>query len=213
MNENLASKISQSDVDLNYFVNIILKEKQIREDIVELTLNHPHIMVYYNGYYILDKATEVNPKIFYKYWEDFVKLLKHRNTYLRQIGIVILSNLTKVDKDNKFSEIVDDYLKCLYDKKILIGVYTVRYLKGIIKNEPEYRGKIIDELLHHREKTSYKEKQEALLDFDILEIFEDNYDKIENKEKIIAFIINKQKSISPKTKKKSKEIIKKLGIK
>ena len=211
MNDELAGQISQNDVDIDYFVNIILKEKQMRNDIVELTLNHPHIMVYYHGYYILDKATEINPKIFYMYWEDFVKLLNHKNTYHRQIGIVILANLTKADKNNKFSGIIDDYLKCLYDKKILIGVFTVRYLRVIIKNKPEYREKIIYELLHHRGKTLYKEKQEALLEFEILEIFEDNYDEVKNKEKMTAFIIDKQKSISPKTKKKSKEIIELFG--
>jgi hypothetical protein len=64
MNEGLASQISQDDVDIDYFVDIILKEKQMRNDIVELTLNHPHIMVYYHGYYIIDKATEINQKIF-----------------------------------------------------------------------------------------------------------------------------------------------------
>jgi hypothetical protein len=50
------------------------------------------------------------------------------------------------------------------------------------------------------------------LEFEILEIFEDNYDEVKNKERISAFIMDKQKSISPKTKKKSKEMVKRLGI-
>ena len=213
MNMELADKISPKNADIDYFVNIVLKEKQTLDDVVELTLNHPHIMVYYHGYYILDKATEINPKKFYKYWDDFAKLLKHKNTYHRQIGIVILSNLSKVDKDNKFSEIIDDYMQCLYDKMILIGVFCVRYLKAIIRNKPEYQNQIINELLEHRKKTSFKEKQEALLEYEILEIFEDNYAKLENKDKITEFIKDRQNSISPKTKKKSKEIMKKLGTK
>jgi hypothetical protein len=213
MNEELANKISQKDVDIEYFANLILKEKQIRNEIVELTLYHPHIMVYYHGYYILDKVTEINPKKVYGYWEDFAKLLEHKSTYHRQIGIVFLSNLSKVDKENKFSGIINDYIKCLYDKKILIGVYCVRYLKAIIRNKPEFKEQIIEELLQHKIKTPYTKKQEALLEYEILEIFEDNYNELENNEKIMAFIKDKQKSISPKGKKKSREIIKKLGIK
>lgn len=211
MNEELARQISQNNIDIDYFVNIILKDKQLRNEIVDIIINHPK--AYYYGYIILDKATELNPKLFYKYWDEFAKLLNHKNTYHRQIGIVILSNLSKVDKDDNFSKIIDNYLKCLYDKKIHIGVYTTKYLKEIIKNKPQYREKIINELLHHREETPYSQKQEALLEYGILEIFENIYNEIEKKENINAFIIDKQESISPKTKKKSKEMIRKLGIK
>ena len=211
MNEELAKEISRKDVDIDYYANLVVKDKSIQNDIVELTLNHPK--VYYYGYNILEKATEINPKIFYRHWEKFVKLLKHKNTYHREIGIVLLSNLSRVDKNDKFSEIVNEYLKCLYDDKISNAVYTAECLKDIIKNKPEYLEKIITELLQHRKKTFYNEKHEALLEYGFLEIFEENYSKLLNKEIISSFILDKKESISSKTKKKSKELIKKYGFK
>lgn len=213
MNENLANEISAENIDIDYHVNLILDDEVICDDIVDLTLHHPHIMVYYHGYYILDKATELNPNLFYRYWDEFKYLLKHENTYHRQIGIVVLSNLINVDVNNKFSEIIDDYLNCLYDDKILIGKYCVMYLKNIVRNKPEYRNQIIHELLNHRQKTHYTKKQEALLDFYIIELFEEIYQDLTNKEKIRAYIFERKESISPKTKKKSKQLIKKFKIK
>ncbi len=212
MNEQLANEISEKNVDIDKYINLILKDENIRDDIVDLTLHHPHIMVYYHGYYILDKATELEPSIFYKYWDEFESLLKHKNTYHRQIGIVILSNLSDVDMNNNFSKIMKDYLNCLYDNKILIGTYCVKYLKNIIRNKPEYKNQVMDELLNHRKKTHYNKKQEALLEFYILELFEENYQELENKDKINSYITERQISISPKTKKKSKELIKKFEI-
>ena len=213
MNEELALRISEKDIDIEYYASLCINNENFRKDIVDLTINHPHIMVYYHGYYILDKSTGLKPKLFYKYWHDFTKLLKHKNTYHRQIGIVILSNLSKVDNNNHFSEIFNDYLNCLYDQKILIGEYCVKGLNKIIKNKPEYKDKIIDELLKHEEKTLFNEKQEALLDYYILELIEDNCNENMKDDKIIEFIHGKQESISPKTKKKSRELIKKYGIK
>jgi len=211
MNEDLAKEISKKNVDIEYYANLTIKDKNIHSDIVELTLNHQK--VYYYGYNILDKATEINPKIFYKHWDKFVGLLKRKNTYHREIGIVILSNLIKVDKNDKFSEIINDYLKCLYDEKISNAVYTAECLKYIIKNKPEYREKIVSELLLHRKKTLYNEKHEALLEYGFLEIFEENYSELLNKNIISAFILEKKDSISSKTKKKSRELIKKYGLK
>jgi len=211
MNEELAKEISKKDVDKDYYANLTLIDKCIHNDIVELTLNHPN--AHYYGYDILETAKEMNPKIFYKHWEKFVKLLKQKNTYHREIGIVILSNLSKVDKNDKFSEIINEYLKCLYDDKISNAVYTTESLKDIIKNKPEYLDKIVNELLQHRKKTFYNEKHEALLEYGFLEIFDENYSKLMNKEIISAFILDKKESISSKTKKKSKEMIKKYGFK
>ncbi|WP_409200455.1 hypothetical protein [Methanobrevibacter sp. DSM 116169] len=212
MNDTLSNAISIRKVDINYYVDLILKDEKIQKDIVDLTLNHPHIMTYYHGYYILDQATKLKPEIFYKYWDEFSSLLKHENTYHRQIGIVLLSNLSNIDIDDKFSECINDYLNCLYDNKILIGKYCVMYLKNIFKSKPKHRHQIIDELLNHKRKTPYTEKQEALLEFYVLELIEENYQELKNKEEINKYIIEKQESISPKAKKKCKELIKKYKL-
>lgn len=194
-------------------MDIVIKDKTLGNDIVYLTLNHQNIMVYYHGFYILDKATELNPELFYEYWFDFAQLLKSKNTYHRQIGIVIISNMINVDINNNFSNLFDNYLSCLYDEKILIGTYCLKYLKNIYRNKPEYRKQIIKELLGHKKKSSYNVKQEALFEYGILELFDENFDELVNIDEISVFIKERQKSISPKTKKKSKQIIKKYRIK
>jgi len=62
-------------------------------------------MVYYHSYYIIARASEISPELFYEYWDDFATLLNHENSYHRDFGLSLIANLTKIDKINKFSNI------------------------------------------------------------------------------------------------------------
>lgn len=212
MNGILAEAVSKEPLDLDYFSGLVMRDKQARDDMVDLTLHHPHIMVYYHGYYILDRASGENPELFYGYWRDIAKLLRHTNTYHRQIGIVLLSNICKADTEHYFSESADDYFRCLYDPKILIGIFCVRYLKQIVRHKPEYRDRVAVELLAHHRKTPYTVKQEALLDFEILEVLEEQYGLLQDKDSAGAFIAEKTQSPSPKARKKALQLVKALGL-
>lgn len=212
LNMVLAESISKENFDCAYYADLVLKDADARRDILALTFGHPHIMVYYHGYYILDKAAEENPGLFYEYWSDFAGLLAHKNTYHRQIGITLIARLSKADTENRFTKIRNAYLKRLYDEKMLIGVLTARYLRTILQNKPEYLDSVVTELMKHRDKTPYTEKQEALFECDVLDIFDDHYEAVRKNKKIDEYILARMNSASPKTKKKSRQLVKKYGI-
>ncbi|ULQ58787.1 hypothetical protein K7I13_09530 [Brucepastera parasyntrophica] len=89
----LAEQISGTDADIAYFADLVLQNAGIRDAIVHLTVTHPHINVYYHGYYILDKAIAQKPELFYGYWDLFADLLNHRNSYHRDIGMELIGNI------------------------------------------------------------------------------------------------------------------------
>ncbi|QQO08796.1 hypothetical protein [Breznakiella homolactica] len=212
LNLQLAEAISQKDFGCGFYTDAVLKDAAVRRDVVDLTVNHPYIMVYYHGYHILDAAAERNPKLLYPYWQRFTPLLNHKNTYHRQIALVILAHLSRADKDDCFSDILPQYLDLGFDKKILIGVLSVRYLRIVLRNKPQYRDKVIPILLNRKERSKYSERQEALLEYEVLEILEEFYGGLPDRAAADGFIRDRRDSASPKTRKKSRELIKKFRL-
>ena len=83
---DLIIKISDKNVDIDKFADMALKDPQIRDNLVQWMLNNQKIMVYYHSFYILAKASQREPELFYHYWDDFISLLNHSNSYHRDFG-------------------------------------------------------------------------------------------------------------------------------
>ncbi len=205
--DDLISKISEKDFDLDKFVEITLNDNKVRDFIVDQMLNNNNIMVYYHSYYIISYASEISPELFYKYWDDFATLLNHKNSYHRDFGLTLIANLTEVDKENRFLSIFDNYFKHLDDAKFMTARHCVQNTAKILANKEELRDNIINILLDVDKLCDFPQKQKSLLKSDVIEVFDGIYKEIKDKDKIIEFVNAQLNSISPKTKKKAKEFI------
>jgi hypothetical protein len=184
-------------------VRRVLADEAIRDDVVRLTLTHPDIMVYYHGYYVLDEASRASPELFAVYWDDFIGLLEHANSYHRDIGLTIVANLTAADGCERFSGVRDRYLRHIYDVKFMTGNCCVTNLARVAKHCPGQREHITRALLAHQEGTAYTEKQEAVLQFDILRYLELTYTEKDLAGRFAGFITSQCHSTSPKTRKRA----------
>ncbi|GMQ61611.1 hypothetical protein [Vallitalea maricola] len=215
MTDNLfIEEIKKKDLDIAALAEKIIDNKEYRDRIVLYLTTYKEIMVYYNSYYVLAHASEIKPELFYEYWNQFASLLNHNNSYHRDIGMTLIANVTAVDVDNKFDHIFDEYVKCIDDEKFMTAQCCVRNLKKILKYREELIEKISNMVLNIEHITSYPKKQTELLKYDILEIFDSVYDKVEvdDKSKIDIFINECIESISPKTKKMAKRLKKKYKL-
>lgn len=82
----------------------------------------------------------------------------------------------------------------------------------ILQNKKGWTKNIINILLNIDNLCNFSPKQEALLKSDVINVLDEFYSKIENKERINSFIKGQIDSISPKTKKLAKEFILKYNI-
>jgi hypothetical protein len=212
LNQDLISKIADKNVDVEKFGQMIIDDPELRNETVYLMLNHPKIMVYYHSYYIIEKASEMSPELFYNYWDDFAPLLSHENSYHRDFGLTLIANLTEVDKENKFAFIFHDYFKRINDTKFMTARHCIQNAAKIMANKEEFKEDILKILLNIDNLCDFTTKQCALLKSNVIEIFDEFYEKTENKEKINEFIRNQLDSISPKTKKLAKEFVLKQDI-
>lgn len=213
MNLNqMIDKIAQKDFVVDEFIPTAISDKCARDEMVKQMVSNPDIMVYYHCYYIVSKASQENPELFYRYWEDFVKLLNHKNSYHRNFALDIIGNLTKVDFDNRFSDIEDAYFGLIDDSKFMTGNCCVQNLVKIHRHKVELRERIVELLLDIEDHCSYTEKQKALLKCDVLEIFDDIYEDSPEVDRINEFIRTQTDSISLKTRNKARELVKKYGL-
>ena len=169
-------------------------------------------MVYYNSYYIISRASELKPELFYKYWDDFLLLLNHQNSYHRDFALNLLANLTRVDKENKFSLIFDEYFSHINDEKFMTSRQCIQNTAKILTNKGELTEDIIDILLDIDARCDFPEKQKALLKSDVIDLFDEFYEQINDKEMINEFVKPELDSISPKTRKKAKNFVRKYSI-
>jgi hypothetical protein len=208
----LIQEISVKDLDVDRFAQLAIGEDHIRDAIVRLMMTHPHIMVYYHCYYVIDKASRERPELFLQYWHDIASLLRHKNSYHRDFALTIIANLTQVDQGDLFSSIFDDYFEHINDEKFMTGQCCVQNSLKILRNQPELGDQIIALLLDVDNQCSHTAKQKGLLRCDVLEVLDGVYPQISDQEGVNEFIRASVGSISPKTRRRAKELVEKHGL-
>jgi hypothetical protein len=208
----MLEKIAKKDFDLDAFVRLVLSDVEARNEIVHQMLSNPAIMVYYHCYYVIEKASQQQPELFYPYWGDIAVLLHHPNSYHRDFALEIIGNLTQVDQENRFADIEDEYFGIINDEKFMTGNCCVKNLLKIYRHKAGQRERTIRTLLDVDNRCDYTEKQKGVLKADVLDIFNEIYEDAPERERINEFIREEVNCVSPKTRKKAKELIKKYRL-
>lgn len=208
----MIKKIAVKGFDVDEFVEFAINDEHARNAIIHHMITSEAIMTYYHCYYVVEKASQYHPHMFYTYWDDIAALLHHANSYHRDFALEIIGNLTKVDHENRFAEIADEYFRVVNDEKFMTGNCCVKNFLKIYRHKPEHRGRIIDILLHIDILCDYTEKQKEVLKADVLEIFDAVYADAIAQDDINEYIRAGVDSMSPKTRKKAKELVKKYGL-
>jgi len=204
--------ISEKDFELEHFVRLAVRDNDIRDEIIHQMVTNPDIMVYYHCYETASMASQQRPELFYPYWQDMVSLLKHENSYHRDFALTIIANLTQVDREDLFSDIFDAYFERFNDDKFMTAQCFVRNCKKILKHKRELRKKIAALLLDMENRCDYPVKQKELLKADILDALDEVFLEIPDRNEIYLFIKQAMDSLSPKTRKKAREIARKYGV-
>ncbi len=211
-NKSLIDSIADKNVNISAYVEKVIHNEKIRVQVIDNLLNNKDIMVYYHCYYIVSRASEEKPSLFYKYWDDFVKLLDHNNSYHRDIGLTLIANLTQVDNNDYFSNVYEKYIEHINDLKFMTAECFVKNLKKIVVHKSEYVDQIIKLILNIEVNCSYPTRQKELLKSSVIEVLELVYESTSSKDEIEKFVKLSLNSSSPKTRKVASGFIKKFSL-
>lgn len=204
--KDLEPKLSDEDIDK--FAQNAINDPEMRLELVNLMLHHGRIMIYYNSYYIISRACEIRPDLFYEHWDDFESLLNHPNSYHRDFALKLLAILVKVDEENRFSTVFNDYFSHINDEKFMTARKCVENTAKILSSRKEFIDDVVGILLDVDNLADFPEKQKALLKSNVIQVCDDFYEQINDKKGVKQFVERELKSISPKTRGKAKKFIK-----
>ncbi len=192
-----AKNIVKQVLEENEFLSEVLEGIKARED----SIRYPNAIA-------LEILSEKNPEIIYPKWDFFVELLKSKNAYHKSIAISTISNLTIIDRQNKFEEIFEQFFKLIDDKSVIVSRKLAIYAGRIVKSKPELKTKITNVLLSINE-TQHNTSRKDLIKGDIIVSLSEYFEEIKDKKKILEFAKAQLSSSSPSTVKKAREFLSK----
>lgn len=196
----------EKNIDPKKYAEKIIKNSELITQYLEGLLSKNETYRY-NCFKVLNDVSEKKPNLVYPYWDFLINHLKSENSYHKISAVLIIVNLTAVDKEERFENVFNDFKKNLKSEKTILPIYIIKSFSKIIRYKPHLKGKIIDLLLSIEK--IYPGKQIELVKSAVIETFSEIFEISDKKNDIINFVKNQLGSSSPKTKKVAKEFLSK----
>ncbi len=125
------------------------------------TLNEKDDNLRYHAFLLLQAHSREQPSV-YGYWGVLAQKLGSDNSYQRSLGVMLIAENVRWDKEGKFAAIVDKFVACCNDEKFITARQTIQGLETIIKSTDKYND-AIKQALTKLEFSQYKDNQQRLL--------------------------------------------------
>jgi hypothetical protein len=161
---------------------------------------------------VLMDMSEKYPEILYPYIDNFIVLLKSKYRILTWNAIVIIANLTRVDRDSKFDAIFDQYYGFLNNEYMVTVANVVGNSAKIALAKPHLVQRITSELLkvENIKLTPHltAECKRVIIERTIksLDVF---FEKIQAKEQVLSFVRRHLRSTRTSLRKEAQSFLEK----
>lgn len=119
----------------------------------------------FHAFLLLQAHSHIQPTI-YDHWAVLVNKLGSDNSYQRSLGVMLIAENVRWDKEAKFRGIIEKYFACCTDQKFITSRQAIQGL-GVITASTDYYNHEIRRRLMALDLRMYKEKQQKLLREDI----------------------------------------------
>ena len=125
----------------------------------------------YNAFLLL-QAVSKESSLVYNYWNELEEKLASDNSYQRSIGVMLLAENVRWDKQDRFSKALSKYLPCCNDEKFITARQAIQGLQTIVKTTDKHNQEIKQGLAKLK-LSQYKENQQSLLNRDITNVLKE----------------------------------------
>ena len=205
---SVLTDISKKNVNVKSIAKKALKNEDVLSELLDGILSKEDT-IRYNSFKTLLLLSEDHPELLYPHWDYFQDLLSSDNSYQKLIAIHLIAILTRIDTENKFEKIFDDYYDILKGERTMTAGHLAATSGKIAKAKPKLQSKITNKLLNIDK--IHRGKQKELIKGYAIEAFNEYFEEANDKKKIMDFVKGQLESKSPKTKTKAKEFLKKWG--
>lgn len=188
--------LDKKDVDIKILAEKAMIDKELLDELLNGIVSKDNV-TRSNSFDILRIISEEKPEFLYPQWDYFKKMLTSKNNYHKFIAIYILADLTKVDTENKFESIFEDYYGILAGDKVMTASHVALNSSKIAVNKPELQSKILDRLLDVD--NIHQGKHKELVKSYVIEALRKVYPEVKDKERVTNFIEKQLESSSSNT--------------
>jgi len=200
-------EMNNKEVDIETVAQKASANRELLSEILD-GLTSKEETLRYNCHKVLMHISETNGRLLYPEWDFFLELLSSDNSYRKMSAVQLIANLTKVDTENRFEQIVDKYYGLLDDKSMIVAIYVASNSGGIVRSKPQLEREITNKLLDI-DRTHHPEGRKPLIRAGAIEAFDKYFTEATDKERIIAFVKEQQDCDSPKTRKIAQDFLRK----
>lgn len=154
--------------------------------LVEL-LNEKDDKIRYPALLLLKSRSVTNDDV-YPFWDVFRGKLKSDNSYQRTIGMMLIAENARWDKDNRLDAMIGEYFALFCDDKPIAVRQSIQALNSIIPYKSSLAGQIASALMAI-DLSEVKETMQKLILTDVLEVLAAIRNKKANDE-IDSYIMN-----------------------
>ena len=105
----------------------------------------------------------------YDYFQDFVPLLRHPKSLVRNRALTILASNAQWDTENRFDQLLPEYLSHITDEKPITARVCIQTLPELAQAKPQYIPVIL-RTLEEAELSKYRDSMRPLIEKDIQEV-------------------------------------------
>jgi hypothetical protein len=129
------------------------------------TLPEKEDIIRYYAFLLLQANSKQAPYT-YEHWSTLESKLSSENSYQRSLGLMLLAENVRWDKEGKFDKTLPQYLKGCSDEKFITARQAIQGLAQILAATNKYDAPI-KQHLSHMSILQYKDNQQKLLSKDI----------------------------------------------
>ncbi|MBU1708087.1 hypothetical protein KKG05_11580 [bacterium] len=198
--------LNKKRLNVNVLASKALKDKELLGELLEGLISKKEL-IRENCFKVLMLISAEHPETIYPKWDYFQNLLNSENHYHKYIAIYLITNLIRIDTENKFEKMFDIYFGILEGEGTVAAAHAALNSGKIAKIKPKLQSKITAKLLTIDK--IHRGKQKELVKGYVIEAFFEYFADAKDKMKIIKFVKTQLESNSPKTRKKAKDFLEK----
>ena len=203
MDKEMLVNYLKAKPDLKLFVNDVIEDKTILDSLFDIVATETSSIKYVCTK-IIRMVSEKEPELIYPYFEILAKWIHHKNSFIKWDGIIILSNISAVDDENKFKDIYQDYFALIQDPQMVTASNVDGNAWKIVLAKPELENDITKRLLKvpdivYLHKGNPSPECNYIVCGQVLECFDHYFNSSENQSEMINFakeqLNSKRKSV------------------
>jgi hypothetical protein len=196
MQSDVIQKLADKSISKEQLLNKVKKNT----DLIPVLLtgvSSPKASVRYGCAKILMDLSEEKPELLYPHMDFFRHLLTSKYRILTWNAIIIIANLTSVDRENKFDAMFEDYYQLLNDPYMVTVANVVGSSGKIARAKPYLTSSIVEKLLRVENIATtphLSSECKRVIAEHAIKAFDQFFPQIEHKEQVSAFVRKQRRS-------------------